>query len=285
MRSYGQYCSIARALDVVGDRWTLLIVRELLLQGPCRFTDVKNGLPGVAANLLSTRLKELEDAGLITREDAPPPVATALYALSEDGLALEPVLKALGLWGLRFMTDERPDDAFQARWLAYAPHVVHHRRRSRRPTRGHTGRRVRRGCRHRATGRRGPHPARPCHRPGPRPGRTAPRRPRAAHRRDRSRNRRSTGPVRPRPTRLAHPSPPSRAGPNAYSRRVPPMSSDITWGHLAAIPLAGGRPPAQRHGIRGGSGRAFPLERGHPDHWIVMIHRTGVPVGDVEVPA
>jgi DNA-binding HxlR family transcriptional regulator len=121
MRSYGQYCSIARALDVVGDRWTLLIVRELLLQGPCRFTDVKNGLPGVAANLLSTRLKELEDAGLITREDAPPPVATALYALSEDGLALEPVLKALGLWGLRFMTDERPDDAFQARWLAYAP--------------------------------------------------------------------------------------------------------------------------------------------------------------------
>jgi len=121
MRSYGQYCSIARALDVVGDRWTLLIVRELLLQGPCRFTDLKRGLPGVAANLLSTRLKELEEAGLITREDAPPPVATVLYALSEDGLALEPVLKALGLWGLRFMTDERPDDAFQARWLAYAP--------------------------------------------------------------------------------------------------------------------------------------------------------------------
>ena len=60
MRSYGQYCSIARALDVVGDRWTLLIVRELLLQGPCRFTDLKNGLPGVATNLLSERLKELE---------------------------------------------------------------------------------------------------------------------------------------------------------------------------------------------------------------------------------
>src|SRR6266542_3441432 len=98
MRSYGQYCSIARALDIVGDRWTLLIVRELLLQGPCRFTDLKNGLPGVAANLLSTRLKELEAAGLITREDAPPPVATVLYTLSETGLALEPVLKALGLW-------------------------------------------------------------------------------------------------------------------------------------------------------------------------------------------
>lgn len=121
MRSYGQYCSIARALDVVGDRWTLLIVRELLLQGPCRFTDLKKGLPGIATNLLSSRLRELEEAGLITREDAPPPVATALYTLSEDGLALEPVLKSLGLWGLRFMTDERPDDAFQGRWLAYAP--------------------------------------------------------------------------------------------------------------------------------------------------------------------
>jgi DNA-binding HxlR family transcriptional regulator len=121
VRAYGQYCSIARALDVVGDRWTLLIVRELLLQGPCRFTDLKNGLPGIAANLLSARLKELEDAGLISREDAPPPVATALYALTENGLTLEPVLKALGLWGLRFMADERPADAFQARWLAYAP--------------------------------------------------------------------------------------------------------------------------------------------------------------------
>ncbi|WP_327425963.1 winged helix-turn-helix transcriptional regulator [Streptomyces sp. NBC_01236] len=121
MRSYGQYCSIARALDVVGDRWTLLVVRELLLRGSCRFTDVKNGLPGVAANLLSSRLKELEAAGLITREDAPPPVATVLYTLSETGLALEPVLKALGLWGLQFMAVERPDDAFQAQWLAYAP--------------------------------------------------------------------------------------------------------------------------------------------------------------------
>ncbi|MEU3985800.1 helix-turn-helix domain-containing protein [Streptomyces sp. NPDC026672] len=121
MRSYGQYCSIARALDVVGDRWTLLIARELLLQGPCRFTDLRNGLPGIAGNLLSARLKELEAAGLITREDAPPPIATVLYALSESGRELEPVLKALGLWGLRFMVDERPDDAFQAQWLAYAP--------------------------------------------------------------------------------------------------------------------------------------------------------------------
>src|ERR1700761_3530262 len=121
MRSYDQYCSVARALDVVGDRWTLLIVRELLLQGPARFTDLKNGLPGVATNLLSTRLKELEEAGLVAREDAPPPVATTLYSLTDAGRTLEPVLKALGQWGLRYMTDERADDAFSARWLAYAP--------------------------------------------------------------------------------------------------------------------------------------------------------------------
>lgn len=121
MRRYGQFCSIARALDVVGDRWTLLIVRELLLQGACRFTDLKNGLPGVASNLLSTRLRELEDAELIAREDAPPPIATVLYTLTETGHALEPVLKALGLWGLNFMTEDHPDDAFQAQWLAYAP--------------------------------------------------------------------------------------------------------------------------------------------------------------------
>jgi DNA-binding HxlR family transcriptional regulator len=121
MRSYGQYCSIARALDVVGDRWTLLIVRELLLRGPSRYTDLKNGLPGVAPNLLALRLKELEQAGLLSRADAPPPVAAQVYDLTEDGLALEPVLRALGLWGLRFMADERRDDAFQASWLAYAP--------------------------------------------------------------------------------------------------------------------------------------------------------------------
>jgi DNA-binding HxlR family transcriptional regulator len=121
MKSYRQYCSIARALDLVGDRWTLLLVRELMHGGPSRYTDLKNGLPGVAANLLAARLKELEQAGLVTRYDAPPPVATQVYELTEDGAALEPVLKALGNWGLRYMGDERPDDAFQPRWLAYAP--------------------------------------------------------------------------------------------------------------------------------------------------------------------
>lgn len=121
MRTYGHYCSIARALDLVGDRWTLLIVRELLLRGASRFTDLKAGLPGIAPNLLSSRLRELEEAHLLRREYARPPVATHLYDLTDDGLALEPVLRALGLWGLHYMGDERPDDAFRAEWLAYAP--------------------------------------------------------------------------------------------------------------------------------------------------------------------
>ena len=76
MRSYGQYCSVAKALDVIGDRWTLLIVRELLLRGACRYTDLKNGLPGIATNLLADRLRELEAAGIVVREQAAPPVAT-----------------------------------------------------------------------------------------------------------------------------------------------------------------------------------------------------------------
>jgi DNA-binding HxlR family transcriptional regulator len=120
MRSYHHYCSIARGLDVVGDRWTLLLVRELLLRGACRFTDLRDGLPGAAANLLSTRLKELEEAGIVRRQYAGPPVASQLYELTDDGLQLEPVLRALGIWGLRYMADERRDDAFHAEWLAYA---------------------------------------------------------------------------------------------------------------------------------------------------------------------
>ena len=90
MRSYGQYCSIARALDVVGDRWTLLMVRELLLQGPCRFTDLKNGLPGIATNLLSTASASSTPPGLVGREEAAPPVATTLFHLTEAGAGLEP---------------------------------------------------------------------------------------------------------------------------------------------------------------------------------------------------
>src|ERR1700735_2478981 len=94
MRSYGQYCSIAKALDVVGDRWTLLIVRELLIRGACRYTDLKDGLPGIATTLLADRLRELESAGLIRREDAPPPVATTLFHLTDTGAGLPAVVDA-----------------------------------------------------------------------------------------------------------------------------------------------------------------------------------------------
>ena len=119
MRSYGQYCSIAKALDVVGDRWTFLIVRELLLRGACRYTDLKSGLPGIATNLLADRLRELEASGLVRREDAPPPVATALFHLTDAGLELEPVLRAISWWGLRFMAEPAGDDEFRGHWFIF----------------------------------------------------------------------------------------------------------------------------------------------------------------------
>jgi DNA-binding HxlR family transcriptional regulator len=119
MRSYNQYCAVAKALDVVGDRWTMLIVRELLLQGGCRYTDLQDGLPGIATNLLSERLRELEDHGLVRREAAPPPVATTLYHLSDAGRELEPVLRALGRWGVKFMPNPTGDEAFRSHWLSF----------------------------------------------------------------------------------------------------------------------------------------------------------------------
>ena len=119
MRSYGQYCSVAKALDVIGDRWTLLIIRELLLQGPCRYTDLKNGLPGIATNLLADRLEQLTEAGLIRREEAPPPVATTLFHLTEVGAELRPVLDALGGWGIRYMPEPADHDEFRSHWFAF----------------------------------------------------------------------------------------------------------------------------------------------------------------------
>lgn len=119
MRSYGQYCSVAKALDAIGDRWTLLIVRELLIRGACRYTDLKNGLPGIATNLLAERIRELEAAGLVRREEAPPPVATTLVHLTEAGAELEPVVKALGWWGLRYMREPAVTDEFRGQWFAY----------------------------------------------------------------------------------------------------------------------------------------------------------------------
>ena len=119
MRSYGQYCSIAKALDVVGDRWTLLIIRELLIRGACRYTDLRNGLPGIATNLLSDRIRELESAGLIRREDAPPPIATTLFHLTEAGAELLPVVEAVARWGIRYMIEPADNDEFRGHWFTF----------------------------------------------------------------------------------------------------------------------------------------------------------------------
>jgi DNA-binding HxlR family transcriptional regulator len=119
VRHYGQYCALARALDVVGDRWTLLIIRELSIR-PCRYTDLRDGLPGIATNLLADRLKSLEAAGVIASEAAPPPVATTLYHLTDRGQALLPAMEALGRWGAPLMAEVRPTDEFRTRWIVPA---------------------------------------------------------------------------------------------------------------------------------------------------------------------
>jgi DNA-binding HxlR family transcriptional regulator len=99
-RTYGDACGIPRALDRVGERWALMVVRELLL-GPKRFTDLKTGLPGASPNVLAQRLRELEQEGIVTRRKLPPPAGSRVYELTEWGLELEPVLCALGRWGAR----------------------------------------------------------------------------------------------------------------------------------------------------------------------------------------
>lgn len=120
MRSYRQYCALAKALDVIGDRWTLLIVRELLVRGACRYTDLLYGLPGIATNLLVKRLRDLERAGIVDRVACPPPVATDLFQLTPRGKELETVLLQIGLWGAPLMEGSSREDVFRLHWLAPA---------------------------------------------------------------------------------------------------------------------------------------------------------------------
>jgi DNA-binding HxlR family transcriptional regulator len=98
MRTYGDPCGIARALDLVGERWALLVVRELLL-GPKRFTDLRAGLPNVGPDMLAQRLRELEQAGVVQRAKLPPPAGARVYELTDWGRRLEPVVLGLGRWG------------------------------------------------------------------------------------------------------------------------------------------------------------------------------------------
>ncbi|MFC0623363.1 winged helix-turn-helix transcriptional regulator [Kribbella deserti] len=106
-RSYGDPCGVAHALDLVGERWALLIVRDLLL-GPKRFTDLQVGLAGVPPNVLTSRLKDLQDAGVVHKRTLPPPGATRVYELTEWGAQLKPIVLALGLWGAQSPVT-RPD--------------------------------------------------------------------------------------------------------------------------------------------------------------------------------
>jgi DNA-binding HxlR family transcriptional regulator len=99
-RPYDDPCGIARALDVVGDRWALLVVRELVF-GPKRFSQLRDGLHGVSPNVLSQRLRDLEDGGIVRRDVLDPPAGVAVYALTARGLALEPILLELARWGSR----------------------------------------------------------------------------------------------------------------------------------------------------------------------------------------
>jgi DNA-binding HxlR family transcriptional regulator len=115
-RPYHQYCAVARALDVVGERWTLLIVRELLL-GPRRFTDLGEGLPGIGSSVLTTRLKELERGGLVLKRALPPPAASVVYELTEHGRGVGPVLAALAEWGVNLLGHPRDDDEIRSSWL------------------------------------------------------------------------------------------------------------------------------------------------------------------------
>src|SRR5919201_1730616 len=119
MRSYQQYCAVAKALDVVGDRWVLLIVRELMTVGPSRYTDLLRGLPGIATNLLADRLRDMEEAGIVRSWAAPPPVATTLFGLTERGEALRPLLEELGRWGAPLMGVPQASNVFRSHWLVF----------------------------------------------------------------------------------------------------------------------------------------------------------------------
>ncbi|MFD4024771.1 winged helix-turn-helix transcriptional regulator [Streptomyces sp. NPDC058576] len=118
MKSYGQLCAVARALDVVGDRWTLLVVRELLIQGPLRFGELQRGLPGIATNLLTQRLRDLEEQGVLSRTDGDRAAGPALYRLTARGVALDGVIRELLKWGAPTVPSAPPDAVFQMHWLS-----------------------------------------------------------------------------------------------------------------------------------------------------------------------
>lgn len=117
MKTYGQLCGLALALEVVGDRWSLLIVRELLVRDAARYTDLRDGLPGVATNLLADRLRDLESAGVVERTAPSAPGATPRFRLTDRGRQLRPALEALAVWGGPRVAAAQGDEEFRSRWL------------------------------------------------------------------------------------------------------------------------------------------------------------------------
>ena len=118
-RSYQQYCPIAHALDIVGERWSLLVVRELM-RGPQRYSDLHERLPGCGTNVLAARLKRLEEAGVVHRHRLPPPAASMVYELTEYGEGLRRVVHELARWGIRSLGPPAPDEALHPGWLIEA---------------------------------------------------------------------------------------------------------------------------------------------------------------------
>ena len=122
-RTYDHYCSLAQGLDVIGDRWAPLIVRELLL-GPRRFTDLQNGVPGIASDMLTTRLRELTEAGVVEKVELDAPASGSAYTLTELGRGLEEPLTAIARWGLDLMPPPSDAGAFTPSIMAGSMRVL-----------------------------------------------------------------------------------------------------------------------------------------------------------------
>jgi DNA-binding HxlR family transcriptional regulator len=118
-KRYDQYCPIAHALCAIGERWSLLVVRELI-EGPKRYTDLVAGLPGVSTNILAARLRELEASGIVRKRKLPPPAASTVYELTEYGAELEEVVYAMARWGVRTLGPPGPDDELEPDWALNA---------------------------------------------------------------------------------------------------------------------------------------------------------------------
>jgi DNA-binding HxlR family transcriptional regulator len=114
-KKFDQYCPVAHALSLVGERWALLVVRELL-HGPKRYTDLAQGLPGIGTNILAARLRDLEECGVVAKRKLPPPAASVVYELTEYGACLNEALYALARWGARSLGPPGPDDELYPEW-------------------------------------------------------------------------------------------------------------------------------------------------------------------------